>query len=392
MAEWLWLSFGGRIALSCGLFGLGAMAWWKWPENWTVRRQWMLLLTLAIAVRAFVWGLPVSDDMNRYLWEGKLVRAGISPYAQTAESLVSQRDAAWEGMNHRDKFTVYPPLSELVFAALGGIAYEPWIFKLAFTLAELALIPLLAAMGGRFRWLALYAVNPVPVLSFAGEAHFDSLMVLATVAAVFFAQKSRPALAWAALGIAVECKLIAILLVPAFWMAFDVRGRRAIWAFVVACVLPAVPFAFSFPYWIRGLADFGGATSGNGPLHFILELALGGKAIASVLCAVVLLATTIGIAWSVKPLSRAALRTFFAFLICSPTVTFWYATWLLPFAVFHRSRAAWTLSALMILYYAAWHHREQTGEWLHPVWAQAALWIPVAVLLWKDAAFARREA
>ena len=86
----------------------------------------------------------------------------------------------------RDKFTVYPPLSELAFAALGGIAYKPWIFKFAFMLAELAVIPLLAAMGGRFRWLALYAVNPVPVISFAGEAHFDSLMVLATVAAVFF--------------------------------------------------------------------------------------------------------------------------------------------------------------------------------------------------------------
>lgn len=391
MAEWLWLSFGGRIALSCGLFALGGLAWWKWPENWSLRRQWMLLVALAFAARAFVWALPASDDVNRYLWEGKLIRAGISPYAQTAESLTSQRDASWDAMNHRDKFTVYPPLSELIFAALGGISYAPWIFKLAFTLAELAMIPLLGASGGRLRWLALYAVNPVPVLSFAGEGHFDSLMVLTSVGAVFLAQKNRAGLAWAALGIAVECKLIAVLLVPAFWMAFDVRGRRAVWVFFVAALLPAFPFALSFPNWIRGLADFGGATSGNGPLHFILELALGGKAIPSAVCAVFLIAATIWIAVSVKPLSRAALWTFFAFLVFSPTVTFWYASWLLPFAVLHRSRAAWALSALMIFYFAAWHHREQTGEWLHPVWAQAALWIPVAVLLWKDAAFARRE-
>ena len=384
MAEWLWLSFTGRIALSCGLFAAGALAWRLWPEKWTLRRQWMLLFTLAIAARAFVWALPPSDDVNRYLWEGRLIRSGISPYAQTADSLASMRDDAWDAMNHRDKFTVYPPLAELSFAVLGGIAYAPWIYKLAFTLADLAALPLLAALGGRARWLALYTVNPVVVLSFAGEAHFDSLMVVSTVAAVLFAQRQRPALAWTALGMAVQFKLVAILLVPAFWMHFEARGRRASWAFALAAALPVLPFVASAPQWIGGLADFGGTTSGNGSLHFLLELVCGGKATPSAICAVVLFVSTLWIARKVQPLGRAALWTCFAFLLCAPTVTFWYATWVLPFAVLHRSRAAWVLSALSILYYAAWQHRAQTGEWLHPIWAQAALWVPVIWFLYRD--------
>src|SRR6266446_5766278 len=212
-AETLWANFGGRCALSTALFAAGLLAWWQWPREWPLRRQWMLLLALAVGARAFVWPLPVSDDVNRYLWEGRIVRLGLSPYAAPADApeFAALHDAQWEKMNHKDKLTVYPPLAELAFAALGDAT---WIHKLAFTLADFAVLPLLAALGGpqRFRWLALYAINPVPVLSFAGEAHFDSLMVLAAVAAIWAWERGRFRWAWALLGVAVQMKVIAVFL------------------------------------------------------------------------------------------------------------------------------------------------------------------------------------
>lgn len=325
-AETLWLSFGGRIALSCALFGAGALAWWHWPEKWPLRKQWFLLLTLAIAARAFVWSLPVSDDANRYLWEGRLVRLGLSPYAAPADSpeFSALRAARWEAMNHKDKLTAYPPLAELTFAALGAVADAPWIFKLAFTLADLAVLPLLAALGGRqrFRWLALYALNPVPVLCFAGEAHFDSLMIVATVAAVWAWERGRFHWAWLLLGVAVQMKVAAVFLVWPFWAQGDARSRRGIGFFAAAVVLPTLPFAATLPNLLRGLASFAGTTSGNGSLHYLLELLTHSKAIPSLAMALLFLALVFVIGRKARPMSRAAMFIFGAFVLCAPTVTF----------------------------------------------------------------------
>jgi hypothetical protein len=382
-AEELWASFGGRCLLSTALFALGLLAWWRWPHTWPVRRQWLLLLALALSVRALVWPLPVSDDVPRYLWEGRLVRLGLSPYAAPADApeFAALRDAHWEAMNHKDRLTIYPPLAELIFAALGAVAAAPWIYKLAFTLAEFAVLPLLAALGGRdrLRWLALYTCNPVPVLSFAGEAHFDSLMILATVAAVWSWERGHFRWAWALLGIAVQIKVAAVFLVWPFWAQGGTRARRAMWAFVLACMLPALPFLTTLPNLWRGLGSFGSDTSGNGFLHYLLELITRSKAIPSLALGAIFAATIFVIGKKVRPMSRAAMHTFGAFLLCAPTVTYWYPAWGLPFAVLHSCPPFWLLSALDILYFAAWREQVLTGSWEHPWWAYWALWAPVMI-------------
>ncbi len=380
-ADALWLSFSGKVLLSSALFSLGLLAWWRWPESWSVRRQWLLLLALAVSARAFVWPLPLSDDVNRYLWEGRLVRLGLSPYAAPADApqFAALRDGTWEGINHKDKLTVYPPLSELTFAALGAIADAPWIFKLAFTLADLAVLPFLAALGGRtrLRWLALYALNPVPVLSFAGEAHFDSLMVLALVAAVWAWERGHRHWAWALLGVAVQMKVAAVFLAWPFWAQGDARSRRGVSLFAAALVLPTLPFVATLPNLLRGLASFGGETSGNGFLHYLLELLTRSKAIPSLALALLFFAAVFVIGKKIRPMSRAAMHVFGAFVLCAPTVTFWYPAWGLPFATLHPCPPFWLLSALDVLYFAAVRERTITGTFEHPWWAYWALWTPV---------------
>lgn len=387
-AEDLWANFGGRCLLSTAIFAVGLLAWWCWPHAWPVRRQWMLLLALAVAVRAFIWPLPVSDDVHRYLWEGRLVRLGLSPYAAPADApqFAALHDARWAAINHKDQLTIYPPLAELIFAALGAVAEAPWIYKLAFTLADLAVLPLLAALGGRnrLRWLALYACNPVPVLSFAGEAHFDSLMILATVAAVWCWERGRFRWAWALLGLAVQIKGAALFLAWPFWAQGDTRARRAAWAFVVSATLPALPFLTTLPNLARGLTRFSSDTSGNGFLHYLLELLTHSKAMPSLALAGLFAATLFVIGKKIRPMSRAALHTLGAFVLCAPTVTFWYPAWGLPFATLHSCPPFWLLSALDILYFAAWREQALTGSWEHPWWAYWTLWTPVmlAVAVW----------
>ncbi|MFB6263588.1 MAG: hypothetical protein ABEL76_08185, partial [Bradymonadaceae bacterium] len=92
------------------------------------RLPWWSLALAAAAARLLL--LPrdplLSDDIYRYVWDGRVGWAGINPfeYAPDAEALSRLRDAEiWPRINHRSVPTIYPPGAQFVFqlnAALGG--------------------------------------------------------------------------------------------------------------------------------------------------------------------------------------------------------------------------------------------------------------------------------
>ena len=158
---------------------------------WAIaRRRWSLraVLGLAVALRlvALPMGPALSDDAYRYLWDGGLTAAGVSPYAARpdAPELVRFRDAAptsewYARMNSPRYHTVYPPLSQAVFAiaACTGSTPAAWFVLKSLLLAAegfgiWALSRVLAP--GR---LALYALSPVAVLEIAGQGHSEGLLV-----------------------------------------------------------------------------------------------------------------------------------------------------------------------------------------------------------------------
>ena len=83
--------------------------------------------------------------------------------------------------------------------------------------------------------------------------------------------------------------------------------------------------------------------------------------------------------------SGASLVAVGALVIVSPTVTYWYLAWVLPFAVIPGVAGAgwWVLGGTGVLYYAAWWYRDAQGYWWHPYWAQFGQWLPAfAVMVW----------
>ena len=77
-------------------------------------------LALAVAARAAVLLLEpaLSDDINRYLWEGRMVLSGINPYAHAPSdpALAALRDARWELINNPDIPAAYPPAVQYALA------------------------------------------------------------------------------------------------------------------------------------------------------------------------------------------------------------------------------------------------------------------------------------
>src|SRR5262249_55179633 len=71
---------------------------------------------------------PFSDDLYRYLWDGRVLRHGIDPYRSSPEdpALARLRDELWTRINNRELPTIYPPLAQVLFGLADGLAHAPW--------------------------------------------------------------------------------------------------------------------------------------------------------------------------------------------------------------------------------------------------------------------------
>mgnify|MGYP006197475281 CR=1 FL=1 len=77
------------------------------------------ILLVAALLRLLLLPLPpsLSDDVLRYVWDGRVLAAGENPYrlAPEAPELSHLRDDLWRRMPHKEVPTVYPPLAVDVF-------------------------------------------------------------------------------------------------------------------------------------------------------------------------------------------------------------------------------------------------------------------------------------
>jgi hypothetical protein len=337
----------------------------------------------SILLRVLLLPAASSDDLNRYLWEGKLVNSGISPYAQTAdaEQLKHLRDGYWFAMNHKDKPTAYPPLTELTFAAVTFFAYTPWVFKALFVLADLAtlaaILALLKRRGLASAYSGFYAFNPVVLVAFAGEAHFDSLMLAALVWALWAYEVGRVKLAVALVSISTGIKWITLPLIPFF------AGKRLFASGLISIamlLLPALFFWESLPALFAGLFEFGGTRSFNGPIY---DLLLRGLELPRSICSgLVMLVLAAVVLWRWFWRERAPVDAHIrwilgSLIVLSPTVHFWYLAWILPFVCLRPSLPWLTFSLTGGVYFYVW----MNPDWGLSVPQQVVFWGPFFVAL-----------
>ena len=331
----------------------------------------VLFWFVAVALRIVLLPMEPGDDMWRYLWEGRGQREGFNPYIESPASprLDALRDGAWEKINHPESPAIYPPATELVFAALARVvpvaskSVTPVIlFKLVFVLADLATIALLLRLIGgadRHRTAAWYAWNPAVAYACAGAGHFDSLMLVTLTAAVLALHRAttvdatRPAWSWslasaACLGLAIAFKLIPVFLLPVW--AFALRRRAP--ALLLSVAIPA---ALTLPYGGPGvvfkpLLAFAGVTRFNDLVWGWIEAVTIANPFGHNWPFTLILALAVGrIVWKLRDdWRRSALWVLGAALILSPVLHPWYVTWILPLAVW-RGQTAWTILSLSAL-------------------------------------------
>lgn len=387
-----------EVALFCGIaFYAAASEFAALPSG---RLALATFWSVAIGLRLVALPLEPGDDLWRYQWEGTVQNAGFNPYllAPNDEQLVPVRAQYpdWNRINHRDFSAIYPPGTELTFAALSRGGAGPLVYKILFALADLgSVVVLLKLIGGRERYVAAawYAWNPLVVYSFAGAAHFDSLMILPMLAGIWCFVRGRdetePAQSWTfaalgavLLGAAISIKLIPLLLLPVCVFAL---GRRA-WLLAISVLIPALlslPFGFPrVPIW-NSLGRFIYVTRLNDMFWWIIEDTIWPNVHQKnysynvvILIAVVVVSLVFARNWK-----RGLLWAMGTALILSPVLHPWYCTWILPFAAWRRARPWMVFSVTLFAYYLFWDERLFRLPWHSEPWLRGFILLPPLLAL-----------
>ncbi|MFP4309874.1 MAG: glycosyltransferase [Desulfococcaceae bacterium] len=368
------------------------------PRNLSPRQSGRLLLVLALAARLALLPHPPSDDVNRYLWEGRLIVEGINPYhhppADPDLSALAAADPFHAGINHPETPAAYPPVSLLLFAAAGWISYQFSVVKWLIIGFDLLCVVLILALLRRRAlpdaWAVLYAFNPLVLYAFAGQAHLDAIQNAFLLAALVLYDRRRFGWMFVFLGLAVQSKFVAVLALP-FLVRWD--NLRVLPLFGLAVALPLLPFLDGGLAAVYvGLVRFGGDFAFNGPVHAPLRFWVfdGDMQAAREVCQLLLAAALmLGFAlyhpeWSARHRDDPLTGVFFAMgalVLFSPTVHFWYLSWVLILLPL-RPVSAWSLASLTAAaYFVAVGISHATGRWRLSAAAQFVEWLPPGLLL-----------
>ncbi len=357
----------------------------------------------------------LSDDVYRYIWDGKVLAEGFNPYILTPDdpTLEPLRGELWQILSHKDVPTVYPPVAEGLFTLVARLPASVWAWKILLASVDLLSCALLMFLLScrdlpisRSIW---YVWNPLVTIEIAGMGHVDGLGVAAVLMTLVLLEvrPRRPLLGAATAAAAVLIKIVPILAFP-IWIRLSRKPFRFLVAATLMILAGAIPVVWSVGGVPPGLVKYGISWEFNGPLFEPLWRALE-KVDISVFVSNTLdrvkeitgnhdswnrfypfnypqfiaklllllgLCASVAFAWREKDTVVAMRRIFGSVIIFSATVYPWYLLWVLPWAAITRHRAWLMLSGLLMFCYIP----QITDVPLYP-WIHATIWIPFAVAL-----------
>lgn len=347
-----------------------------------------IVVGVAIVMRLpFLWTEPtLSEDVFRYVWDGRLVAHGVNPYlhAPADSALAPYHDALLRRLNHFDVPTIYPPAAQLLFGAIASVNPSARAFRIATLPIEaalwVALLFLLRRRGLAAHALLLFAWNPLVVIESYGSGHLDLWMAAFLVISLALMETKRSVAAGAAFATAVMTKYTPLLLAP-----YLVRRRRWILlgSALAIAVLLTLPFLGAGPMLGAGLATYLRHWEFNGGLYKILRaLGVADPATRTALAAA-LAAASLWISLRARTAPGAAMALFTAYLLASPTLFPWYLVPVAALFPLYPNAALIAFSGLVALSYWPLPAYHATGRWMLPDWI---LWVEYGGLLLTAAA------
>ncbi|MCB9053538.1 MAG: DUF2029 domain-containing protein [Lewinellaceae bacterium] len=368
------------------------------------------LLARLILVGAFP---QLSDDIYRFVWDGRLINEGINPFAHLPSYYLEEGNQVpglapelYALLNSQQYFTIYPPVAQATFALAtwlfpdslyaASVAMKAPLFL--FELGSLALlVKLLGKLGLPERGALLYALNPMILVEVMGNLHFEGAMIFFLLLSLWWLVAGRPGPSALAMALSVASKLLPLLF--GFFLIRRLGLRRSFGYFALMGL--ALLLLFS-P--LLGGAFFSGMGSSlrlyfqrfefNGSIYYLLRWVgyqISGYNLIKYLGPALAACTFLGISIAARRDRRQDWRSLpglMLFAIClylafTPTVHPWYTSLPLVLAPFTRFRFPILWTALASLTYINYSYAEY-HEQLAVVALEYLIVYSVAIWEWRS--------
>ncbi|MFC5282075.1 hypothetical protein [Pedobacter alpinus] len=336
---------------------------------------------LALALRfVFLFSFPLlSDDIYRFIWDGSQLLNGINPFAFTPTELINNNYtwldvSLFEKMNSPVYYSVYPPINQLAFSVSaipgkGNLVASIIILRLiiiAFDIGNLIIIKkLLAFYNKNPKLLFIYALNPLVIIEFAGNLHFEAVMIFFSLLSFWFLLQNRWILAAIALAFAVCAKLLPLIFLPLFIK--QIGFKKSIYAGLICLVviltlfLPLIYNINLAQNFVSSIQLYYGKFEFNGSIYQVFKQVgwslLGYNPIAYT-SKILITLTLIGFLISYLKTENILVSAFwmlFTYTICGAIVHPWYILFLITLTPFVKWRFAILWSVLICLSYYTYH-------------------------------------
>lgn len=366
----------------------------------------------------FLFATPaLSDDYFRFVWDGRLLDAGLNPYLYLPQELTQAgapkiptlTQELYDGLNSKGYYSVYPPLSQAVFwlsvqlspgNTWGSVVLMRLVLLLADVGSILLLLRLLHKMALPERHVLLYALNPLVIVELTGNLHFEALMIFFLLLAVYQLCYRRTVLSAVAFGMAVGAKLFPLMFLPFVWRKIGWRKFLGYAAVVVAVVVLQFLPLLSLDVLqniFRSVDLYFQKFEFNASIYYLLRwlgFRFAGYNIIGTLGPILSVLTLLiicGMAWftrlgSVRRMAGYMAAALTIYLLLATTVHPWYLCTLLALTVLSHFRYAVIWSGLAILTYAAYRTPTYSEDLVLVTleYSLVLLWLVVELYLYRQ--------
>ncbi|MBC7912404.1 MAG: DUF2029 domain-containing protein [Pyrinomonadaceae bacterium] len=337
------------------------------------RSSLLLVIIFAALFRLSILFAPpyLSDDIYRYIWDGRVQASGINPYLHLPvdEPVAHLRDEEiYTKINRRDyAHTVYPPVAQVIYLLATRVSESvTWMkaFLVGFEALTLyALIQLLASFNLPAQRVLLYAWHPLIVWEFAGSGHVDAAMIAFVSLALLARRRNSEVATGIALAAATLIKFYPVILLPALYKRWSWKMPVAFILTIALAYLPYLSAGFKVLGFLPGYTKEEGLQSGA--RFYLLNLARRAFGEANVPNAAfiifALLILAVAAVWALRKretqdadyIARAFVLASMFTLLLSPRYS-WYFAWLIPFLCLMPLAPILLLTTAHFIFNALW--------------------------------------
>jgi len=340
---------------------------------------------------AFINLTPIgSDDVYRYMWDGKVQDAGINPYQyipiDPALNFLHS-DILPKKLNYADMKTIYFPLSQWLFYVGYKISGEAvWGYKLLLFIFELftfySIALLLKKLKLPSKYILFYALCPLPVIHFAIDAHLDGFGLPLLLFAIYFYLCDSKIISYIFLGLSLTIKPIGLLFIPIFFLDGKGWGNK-----IKSVIIPFLAFSVQFiPYIIttnpfEAFFIYARNWTFNGVVFDTIDLFMNFNEKTRTICAIFLGMSLLPLYLSKRDILEKIFYSVMLLMIFSPVVHPWYIAWLAILLPIIPRWSGITYTATSCLTAFTVLHYQLSGIWNEYPLVVIFEYLPVIILL-----------